>query len=307
MDDGLKRKVVGILAQGRHLALATVREDGYPQVNTVSYAFDGLVLYFGTSRYSTKIRNIQRCGKISLAITLPYDDWSQIQGLSMAAIAHVLADDAAGSARAMNMLRQRFSAAWDVSPPTGPGQIVFVELVPSIVSLIDYTKAFSYSETVEIGAGDLNAPSARRWIHRQSSRRYRDESAGARFTRGDTKDRAIRRACGAHAGSSRLFSGFPSTAHLAAVAFDGAQAPFEVGKIRRARKIFNVAALLPPCDPPVQPFKKMRKHDLLQPNEKVPTPRVDGKEIGLNWTMRGFPGNIICVEFPSLFISREQS
>jgi uncharacterized protein YhbP (UPF0306 family) len=160
MDIRLRQATIQIVESGRHLSLATLREDGYPQANTVNYANDGLILYFGTARTSSKIRNIQCCSKVSLTINLPYDDWSQIRGLSMAATARVLADDSPDSVRAMNRLLARFPSASDMSPPSDPGQIVFVELVPRFVSVIDYTQGFGHSELVEISATDFDTPAS---------------------------------------------------------------------------------------------------------------------------------------------------
>ncbi len=157
MDANLKSLILELLAANRDLSLATLRDDGYPQANIVSYAHDGLVLYFATSRTSQKIRNIQRHNKVSFTIASPYTDWSQIRGLSMAASAYVLADDAPDCTRAMNLLLERYPAAWDMSPPPAAGQSVFVRLVPEFASVLDYTQGFGHTELTEIGAGDLGA------------------------------------------------------------------------------------------------------------------------------------------------------
>lgn len=155
MDVKLKQLMLEVLATGHDLSLATLREDGYPQANAISYANDGLVIYFGTARTSQKVRNIQRSNRVAITINEPYENWEQIRGLSMAATAHVLADDSPESARAMDRLLARFPAAWDMSPPAGSGQIVFVKLVPVVVSLIDYTQGFGHTDLVEIYADDL--------------------------------------------------------------------------------------------------------------------------------------------------------
>jgi general stress protein 26 len=155
MDAKLRQLILEIIETGRDLSLATLRKDGYPQANALGYANDGLTLFFGTSRTSQKIKNIERCGKVSLTINLAYNDWNQTRGLSMAATAHVLADESPESAHAMDRLLARFPTAWDMSPPAEPGQVVFVKLVPIVVSVIDYTRGFGHSELVDICAGDL--------------------------------------------------------------------------------------------------------------------------------------------------------
>ena len=155
MDAKLRQLILEIIEAGRDLSLATLREDGYPQANAIGYANDGLTLFFGTARNSQKIKNIKRCDKVSMTINMAYNDWNQIRGLSMAATAHVLADESQENAHAMDRLLARFPTAWDMSPPAEAGQVVFVKLVPIVVSVIDYARGFGYSELVEIGADDL--------------------------------------------------------------------------------------------------------------------------------------------------------
>ncbi len=155
MDAKLRQIILEIIETGRDLSLATLREDGYPQANAIGYANDGLTLFFGTARISQKIKNILRCSKVSLPINMAYNDWEQIRGLSMAATAHILADDSPERAHAMDRLLVRFPTAWDMSPPAEPSQVVFVKLVPVVVSLIDYAQGFGHSELVDIGAGDV--------------------------------------------------------------------------------------------------------------------------------------------------------
>ena len=66
--------------------------DGYPQATTVSFANDGLDIYFGCSEDSQKARNISRNGKVSLTINLPYANWGEIRGISAGGHADRLTD-----------------------------------------------------------------------------------------------------------------------------------------------------------------------------------------------------------------------
>jgi general stress protein 26 len=157
MDAKTKRFILDIVGSRNDLTLATLRPDGFPQANTVSYAADGLTLYFGTGRDSQKVRNIQYCRKVSLTIDVPYADWNEIRGLSMAALAEVLADDSGESVRAMNALTTKFPAVWDMPPPAEPGSIVFVKIVPKVISVLDYRKGFGHTELVEVASKDLAA------------------------------------------------------------------------------------------------------------------------------------------------------
>ncbi|WP_434034905.1 pyridoxamine 5'-phosphate oxidase family protein [Cupriavidus sp. a3] len=158
MDANLKHFMLDLIESGRDLSLATLRDDGYPQANIVSYASDGLTLYFGTARASTKLRNILHCNRVSLTISAPYDGWNDIRALSMAGVAHVLPDDSPESAHAMQCLRSKFPSGWDMSPPGEPTQIVFVAIVSVIASVLDYAQGFGHSELVAIGSSDLGSP-----------------------------------------------------------------------------------------------------------------------------------------------------
>jgi general stress protein 26 len=155
VDAKTKRFILDIVESRNDLTLATLRPDGFPQANTVSYASDGLTLYFGTGRDSQKLRNIQYSRKVSLAIDVPYADWNEIRGLSMGAIAEVLTDDSAESRRAMEALTKKFPAVWEMPPPTEPATIAFVRIVPKVISVLDYRKGFGHTELVEVLPKDL--------------------------------------------------------------------------------------------------------------------------------------------------------
>jgi general stress protein 26 len=150
MDAKTKRFILDIVGSRNDLTLATLRPDGFPQANTVSYAADGLTLYFGTGRDSGKVRNIQHSSNVSLTIDVPYADWNEIRGLSMGALAEVLTDDSAESVRAMDALTRKFPAVWDLPPPAEPASIMFVKIVPKVISVLDYRKGFGHTELVEV-------------------------------------------------------------------------------------------------------------------------------------------------------------
>ena len=82
MDARLRDEILSILDRANDMTIATIRQDGYPQATTVSYANDGLDIYFGCSEDSQKARNISRNGKVSLTINLPYANWGEIRGIS---------------------------------------------------------------------------------------------------------------------------------------------------------------------------------------------------------------------------------
>ena len=155
MDPTTRQFILDIIDSRNDLSLATLRPDGFPQANTLSYANDGLVLYVGTGRDSGKVRNIQHCGNVSLTIDVPYADWNEIRGLSMGAVAQVLPDDSAESARAADVLTRKYPAVVGLPAPAA-ASIAFVMIVPKVISVLDYRKGFGHTELVEVRTEDLN-------------------------------------------------------------------------------------------------------------------------------------------------------
>ena len=98
MDASTRDGILSILDSANDMAIATIRADGYPQTTTVSYANDGLDIYFGCSEDSQKARNISRNGKVSLTINLPYANWGEISGVSAAGHADRITDWATDTA-----------------------------------------------------------------------------------------------------------------------------------------------------------------------------------------------------------------
>ena len=145
MDQSFKDFVLHVIDNANDLTLATVRPDGFPQATTVSFAHDGLSLYVGIGKHSQKANNVRQNNKVSLTINLPYDDWREIQGLSMSALAEVL-EDGAGIETAKACLLRRFPqiAEWSDAPMAG--EMAFLKITPQVISVLDYSKGFGHTE-----------------------------------------------------------------------------------------------------------------------------------------------------------------
>lgn len=154
MDAATRAFIRNIIDERNDLTLATLRPDGYPQANTLSFASDGLVLYVGTSPDATKLRNIRHCPKVSLAIDVPYRDWSEIRGLSMAAVAEVLTNDTDEYRHAAELLARKFPQVESI-PEIEPNAMAFIRIVPQVISVLDYRKGFGHTELVDVGEQDL--------------------------------------------------------------------------------------------------------------------------------------------------------
>ena len=55
----MEQKAIDILNRQRLMAISTLRPDGWPQTTMVSYANEGLLLYFIVSRASQKFANVE--------------------------------------------------------------------------------------------------------------------------------------------------------------------------------------------------------------------------------------------------------
>jgi general stress protein 26 len=146
-------KVTNILSRCVDMTIATVRPDGAPQATVVSFAHDGLLIYFGCGADSQKAQNITHDRRVSITVTPPYDDWMHIQGLSLAGTASEV--HSAGEKAAIGKLMfARFPEAANIQPPE-PGAMKLFRVRPSLVSILDYTQRFGHTELIAIGADDI--------------------------------------------------------------------------------------------------------------------------------------------------------
>jgi len=151
MDKLVERVIRKQLARHRVLTLATMRPDGYPQATIVAFASDGFTLFVAVDSQSQKARNIRRNGKVSVAIGRDRANWNTITGLSLAGHARVLRKaDAIAHARACLMARfPELKALGEADQFSG---WAFIEIVPFVISVLDYTKGFGHTELIELGS-----------------------------------------------------------------------------------------------------------------------------------------------------------
>lgn len=148
MDPGLRRQILELIRRANTAALATLREDGWPQTTTVAYANDDLVLFVATGADAQKVRNIRRDGRVSLAIEGGGLDWTRLQGLSIAARATVI-ESPSGRARAAQLLKRKFPSLVEAGDPEREPGWCFLRIEPVVVSLIDYAKGFGHTVLVK--------------------------------------------------------------------------------------------------------------------------------------------------------------
>jgi nitroimidazol reductase NimA-like FMN-containing flavoprotein (pyridoxamine 5'-phosphate oxidase superfamily) len=147
MNAAQTQEILSILAAGKDLTLATLRDDGAPQATTVSYASDGLSIYFGCSAQSQKARNLARDDRVSAVIDLPYGHWNEIRGLSLGGRARRLTDaDEMGRVGALFVKKFAPEIGAYLSPDMG--EMAIFQISPSVFSVLDYRKGFGHSDLV---------------------------------------------------------------------------------------------------------------------------------------------------------------
>jgi general stress protein 26 len=147
------KKITDILSRCVDMTIATVRPDGAAQATVVSFAHDGLLIYFGCGADSQKANNIALDPRVSITITPQYSDWMHIQGLSLAGTAsevHLPGEKAAIGKRML----ARFPEVANIQPPQ-PDVMKLFRVRPSLISILDYTQGFGHTELIAIGADDI--------------------------------------------------------------------------------------------------------------------------------------------------------
>lgn len=153
MDPRQRRSILDILDRHRILTLATLRPDGWPQATTVGYASQGLEICFLCGADSQKARNLAACDRVSLTIDHDTDDMAGLNGLSMAARARFVTDEAEFP-KLFDALIAKYPVAKGMAAPD-PASVRYVRLTPVVISILDYSKGFGHTELVEIAPEDL--------------------------------------------------------------------------------------------------------------------------------------------------------
>jgi nitroimidazol reductase NimA-like FMN-containing flavoprotein (pyridoxamine 5'-phosphate oxidase superfamily) len=121
---------------------------GRPQATTVGYANEGLTIYFLCGLDSQKAANLARDDRLSLTIDHDTPDMMEITGLSMAARAQVVVDQAEAE-KALRLLMQKYppQASLPLQMPT-PDDVRIFRVTPAVISVLDYSKGFGHSDLV---------------------------------------------------------------------------------------------------------------------------------------------------------------
>ena len=148
MDEESRNKIETLLDQHRIMTVATLRPDGWPQATTVGYVNEGLTLYFLCGLESQKAANLARDDRVSLTIDHDAPQVMDITGLSMAARAQPVVDRAEAE-KVLRMLPLKYPEQVSLpSPMPTPEQVRIFRVMPSVISVLDYSKGFGHTELV---------------------------------------------------------------------------------------------------------------------------------------------------------------
>lgn len=135
-------EILAVLAAGEDLTLATLMSDGAPHATTVSYASEGMTLYFGCSPVSQKAQNLARDGRVAGTINLPHRDWTEIRGLYFQGRARrVTEDEKVESAKLLFF--NKFSEIAQYSSEISEDLALFC-LDFTSVAILDYRRGFGH-------------------------------------------------------------------------------------------------------------------------------------------------------------------
>ncbi|ANT49929.1 pyridoxamine 5'-phosphate oxidase family protein [Mesorhizobium amorphae] len=148
MNEEIRNKIETLLDQHRVMTIATLRPDGWPQATTVGYVNEGLTLYFLCGLESQKAANLAQDDRVSLTIDHDTPQVMEITGLSMAARAQAVADRAEAE-KVLRMLPLKYPEQVSLpGPMPTPEQVRIFRVMPTVISVLDYSKGFGHAELV---------------------------------------------------------------------------------------------------------------------------------------------------------------
>jgi len=107
-----------------------------------------LVIYFVCAAESQKAGNIERNGKVSLTITLPYFSWEEIRGLSMGGRAAPVTDPKEVN-RVSELMLHKFPQILRYAV-AGKKGVFLIRITPEVISVLDYRKGFGHTDLIKL-------------------------------------------------------------------------------------------------------------------------------------------------------------
>jgi nitroimidazol reductase NimA-like FMN-containing flavoprotein (pyridoxamine 5'-phosphate oxidase superfamily) len=147
----MEGKAISILNAHKTMAIATLRQDGWPQNTIVGYANDGLLIYFLVSRASQKLANIQQDERIAIALGKEPRDVSQLKAVYAGALASEVTDPMQRQ-KAWRLLVQRHPNLADFERP-GRSEAAVMRAMCKYISILDFTQGLGHADGLTVGIG----------------------------------------------------------------------------------------------------------------------------------------------------------
>lgn len=154
MTEELRQKMIEIISSCKDLAISTIREDGWPQNNTVGFVNMEDNIYVQTFTASSKAMNIARDPRVSIAIWPSYENVANTSAISMAAYAEKVTDEA--TSKEINRLflvkmPELAETSYNDGDPVFPDpNVTNYRLRPIVISILDFEKGFGHADLVVV-------------------------------------------------------------------------------------------------------------------------------------------------------------
>lgn len=146
MMDELKTRLKQFLAAHTTLTLASLAEDGRPQVAPLFYAeMDELSLIFISEQKVRHSQNVARDSRVAATIYADGQQWQTIQGLQLEGTCLALSGQAAEAAQAAYLAKYPFIAV-DPFLTQMLQRVTFYQISPAWLRLIDNSQGFGHKE-----------------------------------------------------------------------------------------------------------------------------------------------------------------
>lgn len=152
MTEELRMKMIEIIGSCKDMAISTLREDGWPQVNIVGFVNMGEDIYLETFKTASKANNIARDPRVSIAIWPRYENVADGCGISLGGYAEEVTDEE--TAREFHrLLLEKMPELADITYNDGdaifpdPNTIRY-RIRPVVISIPDFTKGFGHADFV---------------------------------------------------------------------------------------------------------------------------------------------------------------
>ncbi len=148
MASDIIEKMIFVLSKAQDLTVATMRPDGYPQSTTVIFISDGTEVFFVCNKDSQKAANMEANDKVSYAATLPYDNWEEIEGVSVGGHA-VRMTDASELNRVGELMVSKYPQVTNYLAEGAGEQVAIYKITPVAASILNYAQGFGHTDNLD--------------------------------------------------------------------------------------------------------------------------------------------------------------